>query len=204
MQNWKKTMINNKEYKILLIEPSEIVALGMANIINKSNDFKLVSTMSNLSYYKNTRSAFDIVIINPVVIDYNERFDIRSLFCSENKTTIIALTYTSYDENVLLQYDGCIGIYDSPARIFQKLHNAIKESKENKNELYELSTRERDILISVAKGKTNKEIADEFNISIYTVISHRRNISRKLGINSISGLTVYAIMNKLIDISNIQ
>ena len=50
----------------------------------------------------------------------------------------------------------------------------------------------------------DKEIADEYNISIYTVISHRRNISRKLGINTISGLTVYAIMNKLIDISSIQ
>lgn len=198
-------MGNNKEYKILLIEPSEIVSSGMTAIINKSNDFKLTSVLSNLSYYKNTRNVFDIAIINPAVIDYNERFDIRSMFSSpDHETTIVALTYTSYDENVLRQYDGCIGIYDSPARIFQKLHNALKESNDNKNDLYELSTRERDILISVAKGKTNKEIADEFNISVYTVISHRRNISRKLGINSISGLTVYAIMNKLIDISSIQ
>ena len=198
-------MTENKIYKILLIEPSEIVASGINAIISKSNEFKLTAILPNLSYYTNRPDTFDIVIISPIVIDYNERFDIRSIFHSEdNDTAIVALTYTSCDENVLRQYDDCIGIYDSTSRIFQKLHNAIKESKENKSELYELSTRERDILIAVAKGKTNKEIADEFNISIYTVISHRRNISRKLGISSISGLTVYAIMNKLIDISSIQ
>ena len=198
-------MAENKRHRILLIEPSEIVAAGMEAIIEKSSEFRLASTLPNLNYYKNRPDAFDIVIINPAVIDYNERFDIRSIFSSEeHKTAVVALTYTSYDENVLRQYDECIGIYDSAARIFQKLNNALKERKESKSELYELSTRERDILVAVAKGKTNKEIADEFNISIYTVISHRRNISRKLGINSISGLTVYAIMNKLIDISSIQ
>ncbi len=198
-------MSENKIFRVLLIEPSEIVAAGMSAIINKSNEFKLVATLPNLSYYKNRHNSFDIAIINPAVIDYNERFDIRSIFCCEQQeTAVVALTYTSYDENVLRQYDDCIGIYDSAARVSQKLHNAIKKSKDNKSELYELSTRERDILVAVAKGKTNKEIADDFNISIYTVISHRRNISRKLGINSISGLTVYAIMNKLIDISSIQ
>ena len=198
-------MAENKKYNILLIEPSEIVAAGISAIIDKSNEFKLTTILPNLGYYTHRRNTFDIVIINPAVIDYNERFDIRSIFNSEdNETAIVALTYTSYDENVLRQYDDCIGIYDSASRIFQKLHNAIKESKENKSELYELSTRERDILIAIAKGKANKEIADEFNISIYTVISHRRNISRKLGISSISGLTVYAIMNKLIDISSLQ
>ena len=198
-------MAENKKHRILLIEPSEIVAVGIEAIIEKSSEFRLASTLPNLSYYKNKPDAFDIVIINPAVIDYNERFDIRSIFSpEEGETAVVALTYTSYDENVLRQYDECIGVYDPAARIFQKLHNALKERKESKSELYELSTRERDILVAVAKGKTNKEIADEFNISIYTVISHRRNISRKLGINSISGLTVYAIMNKLIDISSIQ
>ncbi|MBR5891524.1 MAG: response regulator transcription factor [Bacteroidaceae bacterium] len=194
-----------KEYRVLLVEPSEIVASGMAAILNKNKEFRLVATMSNLSFYKNSRTAYDVIIVNPAVIDYNERFDIRSMLSpGEGTTTVMALTYTSYDENELRQYDGCIGIYDTPSRIFQKLHTAIKEASGSKNDLYELSSRERDILVAIAKGKTNKEIADEFCISIYTVISHRRNISRKLGINSISGLTVYAIMNKLIDMSAIQ
>ena len=63
---------------------------------------------------------------------------------------------------------------------------------------YELSEREREILVAVARGKTNKEIADLYCISIHTVISHRKNIARKTGIKTIAGLTVYALLNNLI------
>ena len=64
----------------------------------------------------------------------------------------------------------------------------------------ELSDREKEILVSVAKGMLNKEIADHYNISIHTVISHRKNITRKTGIKTVAGLTVYALLNNLIDI----
>lgn len=197
-------MSSSEKYKILLIEPSEIIAAGFKAVVSKSAEFEIVNTLSNLSYYTPTQSHCDIIVINPAVINYNERFDIRSYFSSENEDlSIVALTNSGYEENVMRQYDGCINIYDNSARIVQKLHSAIEEAKQlPKNELNELSIRERDILVAVAKGKTNKEIADEYNISVYTVISHRRNISRKLGINSIPGLTVYAIMNKLIDITD--
>ena len=62
----------------------------------------------------------------------------------------------------------------------------------------ELSKRETDVLVAVAKGMMNKEIADQMNISIHTVISHRKNITRKTGIKSVSGLTVYALLKDLI------
>lgn len=68
----------------------------------------------------------------------------------------------------------------------------------------DLSEREKDIVRSVAKGLSNKEIADEHFISIHTVITHRRNISRKLAIHSSAGLTVYAILNKLVDIEELR
>ena len=195
-------MNNTAKHKILLIEPSEIVAAGITAIIARSPEFAIAQTLSNPGYYNPQSSNIDIIIINPAVIDYNERFDIRSYFGKEN-VTIIALTHGSYEENVLRQYDGCIGIYDSAQRIVQKIQSAMEEATQApKSDINELSTRERDILRAVAMGKTNKEIADEFNISIYTVISHRRNISQKLGINSIPGLTVYAIMNKLVDMSD--
>ena len=194
-----------KKYNILLIEPSEIVATGVAAIVNKSNEFKLTTILPDTDYLKQVRTAHDIIIIIPTAATTFERQDIRTILDAGSGTTaIVALSYDNLHENELLRYDGSIGIHDTPERIYQKLHNAIKECSENKNEAGELSARERDILVSVAKGKTNKEIADRYNISIYTVISHRRNISRKLGINSIPGLTVYAIMNKLIDISDIQ
>lgn len=68
----------------------------------------------------------------------------------------------------------------------------------------ELSDREKEILVGVAKGLLNKEIADQYNISIYTVITHRKNITRKTGIKSVAGLTVYALLNGLIDINSVE
>lgn len=66
-----------------------------------------------------------------------------------------------------------------------------------------LTSRERKILEFVALGKTSKEIADQLNISMHTVITHRKNISRKLGIKTVSGLTVYAIINGIIRLEDI-
>ena len=59
----------------------------------------------------------------------------------------------------------------------------------------DLSPREIEVLVLITKGLINKEIADKLNISLTTVISHRKNITEKLGLKSVSSLTVYAIMN---------
>ena len=68
---------------------------------------------------------------------------------------------------------------------------------------HELSVREIEVLILITKGLINKEIADKLNISLTTVISHRKNITEKLGIKSVSGLTVYAVMNGYIEADRI-
>lgn len=78
------------------------------------------------------------------------------------------------------------------------------ESDAPRGEGGELSAREKEILVAVAKGMLNKEIADLYNISIYTVISHRKNITRKTGIKTVAGLTVYALLNNLIDTNSIE
>lgn len=67
-----------------------------------------------------------------------------------------------------------------------------------------LSERERDVIVSLVQGMTNKEIADHLCISINTVITHRRNIAKKLQIHSAAGLTIYAIVNNLVDISSVK
>ena len=67
-----------------------------------------------------------------------------------------------------------------------------------------LSDRERDVIIGVVQGMQNKEIADHLCISTNTVITHRRNIARKLQIHSPAGLTIYAIVNGLVDISSVK
>lgn len=79
-----------------------------------------------------------------------------------------------------------------------------QEDLSTRGEGGELSAREKEILVAVAKGMLNKEIADRYNISIYTVISHRKNITRKTGIKTVAGLTVYALLNNLIDMNSIE
>lgn len=68
---------------------------------------------------------------------------------------------------------------------------------------HELSAREIEVLVLVVRGLINKEIADKLNISLTTVISHRKNITEKLGIKSVSGLTIYAVMHGYIEVDRI-
>ena len=67
-----------------------------------------------------------------------------------------------------------------------------------------LSDREKDVIVSLVQGMSNKEIANHLCISVNTVITHRRNIARKLQIHSPAGLTIYAIVNNLVDISTVK
>ncbi len=87
------------------------------------------------------------------------------------------------------------------------LDNAGEEAvgaKESENTQDVLSQREKEIVICVVRGLTNKEIADKLFLSIHTVITHRRNISRKLQIHSAAGLAIYAIANKLIELDELK
>lgn len=93
------------------------------------------------------------------------------------------------------------------ARLIENPHSVVPHQvsgKEEETGKDELSDREKEILVNVAQGLLNKEIADRLNISINTVITHRKNITRKTGIKTVAGLTVYAILNNLIDISSIE
>ena len=65
------------------------------------------------------------------------------------------------------------------------------------------SAREIEVLVLITKGLINKEIADKLNISLTTVISHRKNITEKLGIKSVSGLTIYAVMHGYVEADRI-
>ncbi len=83
--------------------------------------------------------------------------------------------------------------------IIEALALIIKKLKHENSAQDGLSARETDVLKLVATGLTNKEIADRLHISINTVLTHRKNISAKLGIKSVSGLSVYAMMNGYIN-----
>ena len=82
-----------------------------------------------------------------------------------------------------------------------KISNMIGKNVEGTEALGE---REKDVIVALVQGMTNKEIADHLCISVNTVITHRRNIARKLQIHSPAGLTIYAIVNNLVDISSVK
>lgn len=82
-------------------------------------------------------------------------------------------------------------IVETIKRCFAAEESALTQAENSKN----LSTRETSVLQQIVKGLTNKEIADRLNISLNTVLTHRKNITSKLGIKTVSGLTFYAIMN---------
>jgi len=91
--------------------------------------------------------------------------------------------------------------------IIEQLQQLFASEGNNNNSVEgnkDLSTREIDVLQLIVKGSTNKEVADKLNISLNTVLTHRKNITTKLGIKTVSGLTFYAIMNGIISGDEIE
>ena len=127
------------------------------------------------------------------------------------------LTATLYDiynnEDWLHQHAEVENHIFTPA--IRRLEKKLKQDDVTKNistmvfkggqdNLDALSDREREVIVGVVQGLQNKEIADRLFISVNTVITHRRNIARKLQIHSPAGLTIYAIVNGLVDISSVK
>ena len=192
--------------KILIITPSSIAARGLESILDDAGEFEIIGMLRDLSPSAQTRLhklSADAVIIDPSVFDFASRGNARALLSEWTDGAVLAFAGGPADEEHLRQWDGTISFYDEPATVIRKVHAALENRADApKNEGEELSSREKEILVCVAKGMLNKEIADCFNISIYTVITHRKNITRKTGIKTVAGLTVYALLNNLIDVAD--
>ena len=112
---------------------------------------------------------------------------------------IVALVYSYFDQQWLRSFNGIIEITDDRKHIESVLNEVAQADNGHSEspELYELSEREREVLVEVANGLSNKEIATKLHISVHTAITHRKNIVKKTGIKSVAGLTVYAMLNNL-------
>lgn len=187
--------------KIAVLSPSALFAKGIEAMLAERGEFVVAEVLSDLSRVSSAwlRSQdIDVLVVDPLVLDYAGRGDVRSSLpeCGG----IVALRSVPADEGMYRQFDESIGLYESPVSIVRKLRKVAESRRETSApESGELSAREREILVCVAKGMLNKEIADKLNISVYTVISHRKNITRKTGIKTVAGLTVYALLNNLIE-----
>jgi Response regulator containing a CheY-like receiver domain and an HTH DNA-binding domain len=193
-----------KKKRIVIIEPSPVIRQGMKSLLEGDPDFFVDSLYDDLQEFQDNRqkSTIDIILINPAIINFYKQFNVRIVFSDYPDTIIVAILSGYVDSGTLNSFDEVLDIYDEPAKMIKKLQGCTKTfnnlQNRNSNDNVDLSEREKEILIAVAKGMTNKEIADKHFISVHTVISHRKNITRKTGIKTVSGLVMYAMFNNLI------
>lgn len=194
--------------KVLLIIPSRIMARGIEAVLCEHGEFRVEGILSDLSHANEARlrnMGADVIIIDPIVFDYVSRANGRSRLADHSDAAVVAFKTTPMDDEHAKQYDGVINMYDEPVAVVKKLRESLHAHEDSPvADDYDLSAREKEILVCVAKGMLNKEIADFYNISIHTVITHRKNITRKTGIKTVAGLTVYALLNNLIDSGSIE
>ena len=186
--------------RVIICEASEIIAIGLAEIIDGMAQFDVVARLDSPEHLSEKITATDanLLVIDPMLLGFHSK-DFMSQLGKEHPNVIVVALVSSYlDHTMLMPFSGVIEINDTKSKVISKM-NGFAQSEAAKNDDVELSKRETDVLVAVAKGMMNKEIADQMNISIHTVISHRKNITRKTGIKSVSGLTVYALLNNLID-----
>ncbi len=196
--------------KIVIAESAVIARSGMAAVFRRIPNLNIhpveVASPEMLHSYMNLHTP-DIIVVNPL---FGGWFDLEA-FKAENKghgTKYVALVCSLMGDNLLKEYDERITICDDMDTITSKINRLLQpeeeEEKEKENEQEVLSQREKEIVSCVVKGMTNKAIADKLFLSIHTVITHRRNIARKLQIHSPAGLTIYAIVNKLVELQDIS
>lgn len=197
--------MGNKHIRVVIIEPSPLILAGLRSIISQAPQLHISGELPNMHRIAEKMPVMrpDIILVNPTLVEYHKRNFIRNMFPG---IPVVALLYNYIDNDILHQFQGTVDVYDQPSRITQTLIQAVAgEGKEESiQDGGDLSEREKEILTAVAKGMMNKEIASLYTISIHTVISHRKNISRKTGIKSVSGFVVYALLNNLIEQQDIQ
>jgi len=184
---------------ICIIEPSDVVYEGMVCLLNRAGSHYFIFRISDIDELPALckHGKQDVVIVNPVLIQ-NRLHDFLKFKKNFGGISWIALIYTFFNNEITGKFDDSFTVTDSQESIVGKINRSAEKLNDKTVRQEELSERETDVLILLVKGLSNKEIADKLNISIHTVISHRKNIIEKTGIKSLPGLTIFAISKKLI------
>ena len=195
-----------RRLRVAIIEPSAIIAEGFAALAGRGGEFEVVYSGGDLRTLMERFAVVepDLVVVGSQLVGGLNQ-PLRSLYPDLQGVALALLSTTVCDEEIMRQFDGVVNIYDGQVQIIRKLQAAVEQGETNPySDSHDLSERERDVLILVAKGLANKEIAEQLNISIHTVMSHRKNITHKTGIKSVAGLTVYALLNNLLDQNDVN
>jgi DNA-binding CsgD family transcriptional regulator len=191
--------------KIFIVHSSDIIRKGLTSIVRSYFNQEVIAldNIGTLNEYFDLKGQNLIFIIDSSFITSSnpaqpfEKYNQLKVIGFDSKNTTKSLP-DYCDEEINLQTQS-LHIQEIISNCWQ-----TKKRSPKANGSEELTTREKDVLKLVALGHTNKAIAEKLFISIHTVISHRKNITDKSGIKSISGLTVYAILNNLIDTDTIN
>lgn len=194
----------------IVAEPSYIIRKGLVNLINELPNTIVVRELENalkitdsVNYYR-----ADALVVNVDLIEKLSQSELNSLKNIKDKLSVV--TVSTSDMTVASKYNDLVSkeiqISESKSSVLKKIREVIglRETQDAIPENSELSEREIEILKNVALGLSNKEIAEKNFISPHTVITHRKNITRKLGIKTVSGLTIYAILNKIIGMEALE
>jgi DNA-binding NarL/FixJ family response regulator len=192
---------------ILIAENTCLIRKGLRSVTQKLGNAEILQSVSNKEELCEivNRLKPDILIANPSMLN-SDCEDLKRPFMTANKMSLVLI---SDDKSIDTKYkaDAFLHYKDNQNKILAVLGEIVdaKTEKDSNNKSNDtLSAREQNILKHIALGLTNKEIADQLFISIHTVVTHRKNITQKLGIKSVSGLTVYAILNNLISMDEVK
>ena len=198
--------MSRKILKIAIAEPSVIIRSGVTTVIKRMPGANIqpieITSLETLNDCIRLHKP-DILIINPAFMGYTDIRKFKSE-CGVPHIKCIALLYSVVENTILNHYDGSISVYDDTESVINKISSLSSQPDTTEEQTQTLSDREKDIVIGVVKGLTTKEIADSLFLSAHTVITHRRNIAKKLQIHSAAGLTIYAIVNKLVELDEIK
>jgi DNA-binding CsgD family transcriptional regulator len=197
-----------EQLKIVIAEPSLIIRSGIVVALKRLPAYRIqpveVHSLDMLKNYLSHHKA-DVLIVNPV---YWGNIDLQKLKeeTNNNDTKCVAFVNSMIDSHILRSFDETLSVFDSIEQLKDKFDKLLDPEVNPAvgEDANTLSAREKEIIVCVVKGFTNKEIANSLFLSTHTVISHRRNIARKLEIHSSAGLTIYAIMNKLVELDEIS
>ena len=194
-------MKNRNNIKIVIAENSLILRSGISAVLKRLSDYTFsINEVSNMDAFMlfSRLHRPEIAIINPLFLG---GVSIANYKRDNPDTKVVALVSGYFDNKTLADFDGFISIFDDLDTVNDTISSVLHIEEDDDNiETEQLSQREKEIIGCVVKGLTNKAIAEKLFISIHTVITHRRNISKKLQIHSSAGLAIYAIVNKIVEI----
>ena len=196
----------NNRPKIAIIDPNTLSALGLKAILQNVMPIMTVDIFGSLSELQanEPESYFHYFTAMSVVVE-------NMAFFTENKRKTIVLTL-SLDTMSQLSDFKCLCVNVPEPELVRSLL-MLEQHAHGKGEHLPpmpailsqkiLSDREIEVMSLIVQGFINKEIADKLNIGLATVITHRKNIMDKLGMKSVSALTIYAVMHGYVDINKI-